>query len=57
MQETYCEFVMKHSWTLFCTVKKFETVVGTPIMYFLDGDTFYHTYSMLCTWSAVAYIL
>ena len=33
-------FVMEHSWTLFCTVKKFEHVVGTLIQYLHDGDIF-----------------
>ena len=43
MQETYtctATYVMKHSLTLCCTVKKFETIFGTLIMYLLDGDTF-----------------
>ena len=31
---------MKHSLRLCCTVKKFETIFGTLIMYLLDGDTF-----------------
>ena len=41
MQETYmyCDIRYEHSWTLFCTVKRFETVVGTLIQYFLDGNT------------------
>ena len=29
---------MKHIQTLFCTVKKFETVIGTLIQYLHDGD-------------------
>ena len=50
-------YVMKHNWTLCCTLKKFETVVSTLIQYLLDRDTFNHTYPTLCTGSAVAYNL
>ena len=50
-------YVLKHSWRYFLRSKSLKPAVGTWIQYLLDGDTFDHTYSMLCTWSSVAYNL
>ena len=50
-------YVMKHSWTLYCTVTMFENCwqyIDTVPAWWRH---FYYTYSMLCTWSAVAYNL